>query len=81
MPNQERPTTVEAPSAVITMRVRVTDMCDGTYRPELVIEGGDTLGLVSFGLPRKCVEEARRVAMDRARAAVEFFGSEAILAI
>lgn len=59
----------------IRIRARVTDMGDGTYRPEVVIEGDSEAGRIQFGMPRKTPEKARKLAVRCAKAGLAFYGS------
>jgi hypothetical protein len=48
---------------------RVSDMRDGTFRPEVVV-GDDGLGDIHFGTPVASIEEARRLAVEACKRGV-----------
>jgi hypothetical protein len=57
------------PPLTHTLIPRVSDMRDGTFRPEVVI-GDDGLGDIHFGTPVASIEEARRRAVDACKRGV-----------
>ena len=48
-------------SALCRLRPRVTDMMNGTFRPEVVIDDG-ARGDIKLGAPVATIEEANRLA-------------------
>ena len=57
------------PRLTRTLIPRVSDMRDGTFRPEVVI-GDDGLGDIHFGTPVASIEEARRLAVEACKRGV-----------